>query len=65
MSNASPYTTVMEAARKLGLSNHQVRRMVDRGEIVHVRTESGVRLLDAKDVERLAGLVARSGKPRK
>lgn len=43
-----------EAARRLGLSKEYVRQLSDRGEIRTIRASGGVRLLNAKDVEKLA-----------
>ena len=43
-----------EAARILGVTPATVRLMESRGELPATRTESGVRIFDRADVERLA-----------
>ncbi len=45
---------VSEAAKRLGISVSGVRWLTDVGRIRCIRTSGGVRLLSARDVERLA-----------
>jgi excisionase family DNA binding protein len=48
------YTTTSGAARILHVSEGTVRHMVDRGELAAIRTDSGVRLFDRRNVEHVA-----------
>jgi excisionase family DNA binding protein len=48
------YVEVTPAARRLGVSKDWVRRAVDAGRVLAIRTASGQRLVDVDDLERLA-----------
>ncbi len=65
MSNASPYMTVTEAARRLGMSDQQVRRLADTGRLAHVRTVGGLRLIEVGAIRSLSKLAEKVGKTRK
>ncbi len=44
--------TVGLAARQLKVSERTIQRLVDAGRLSGCRTASGIRLIDARDVER-------------
>ncbi len=49
-----PLLTTSDAAQRLGLTPDAVRQMERRGRLPATRTEGGVRLFRARDVEKLA-----------
>ena len=54
MTSSKLYLSTSDAARLLGLTASAVRLMLRRGELVAAAsTESGIQLLDRRDVERL------------
>jgi excisionase family DNA binding protein len=61
MNTKSPYMTVTEAARRLGMSDQQVRRLADTDRLPHVRTVGGLRLIEVGAVRSLRKLAAQVG----
>jgi excisionase family DNA binding protein len=56
------YMLASEAARRLGLSPQEVRRLVDTGRLEAERGTLGIRLISKRDVERLAEERAEHGR---
>ena len=46
--------TVKTTAQRLELSEQRVRQLADAGRLAHMRTDTGVRLFAADDVQRFA-----------
>ena len=64
METKSPWLTVRESARRLGVHENTIRRWADRGLVESVKLPTGVRRLLARDVDRLArGAETRSADP--
>jgi len=51
---ATPLMTVKTTARRLELSEQRVRQLANEGRLAHMRTDTGVRLFAADDVQRFA-----------
>lgn len=56
----SPFVTIREAARRLGVHENTVRRYADRGLIRAIRLPSGVRRLRRADIEALDSVRSKS-----
>jgi len=54
MATKSPWLTVRESARRLGVHENTIRRWADRGLVESVKLPTGVRRLLERDVDRLA-----------